>query len=233
MFFFRLSSLELALILFGTVLGTTLLGIVAGRRLRAHVDERRRREIGRSGVSTVVEDHAVASAAPPAVSSIVARHDVLIAIAIGGLLVAIGAGLLVATSDHLVEPIEWGLMMAVRVLGWFSAALYWLIRRPGNQLGLFLLALAVAMAAASLQGATQPQLRSSGVLASSVVFLLAFSVLFAFPEGRIASRFAWALLGAMSLPILEFDVPGSSSRRSSMAPFRSPTATLRVPRTAS
>ena len=34
-----------------------------------------------------------------------------------------------------------------------------------------------------------------------------FYVIFAFPEGRIASRFAWALLGAMSLPILEFDVP--------------------------
>jgi hypothetical protein len=41
MLFFRLSSLELALILFGVVLGTTLLGIVAGRRLRAHVDSLR------------------------------------------------------------------------------------------------------------------------------------------------------------------------------------------------
>ena len=135
MFYFRLSSLELALILFGTVVGTTLLGIVAWRRLRAHVDERRRREIGRFGVSTVVEDHAAASAAPPTVSSIVARRGVLTALAIGGLLVAIGAGLLVATSDHLVEPIEWGLIIAV-VLGWFGAALYWLIRRPGNRLGL-------------------------------------------------------------------------------------------------
>ena len=38
MLFFRLSSLELALILFAVVLGTTFLGIVAGRRLRAHVD---------------------------------------------------------------------------------------------------------------------------------------------------------------------------------------------------
>ncbi len=49
------------------------------------------------------------------------------------------------------------------VVGWFSAALYWLVRRPGNRLGLFLLALAVALAAVSLQGATQPQLRSIGV----------------------------------------------------------------------
>ncbi len=34
--FFRLSSLELGLFLFGIVLGTTVLGIVAGRRLREH-----------------------------------------------------------------------------------------------------------------------------------------------------------------------------------------------------
>jgi hypothetical protein len=36
--FFRLSSLELGLIVFGVVLGTTLLGVFAGRRLRAHAD---------------------------------------------------------------------------------------------------------------------------------------------------------------------------------------------------
>jgi hypothetical protein len=36
--FFRLSSLELWLLIFGLVLGTTLLGVVAGRRMRAHVD---------------------------------------------------------------------------------------------------------------------------------------------------------------------------------------------------
>jgi hypothetical protein len=36
--FFRLSSLELGLILFGIVLGTTLLGILAGRRLRTHAE---------------------------------------------------------------------------------------------------------------------------------------------------------------------------------------------------
>jgi hypothetical protein len=36
--FFRLSSLELALLIFGVVLGTTLLGVAAGRRLRAHAE---------------------------------------------------------------------------------------------------------------------------------------------------------------------------------------------------
>jgi hypothetical protein len=36
--FFRLSSLELGLLVFAVVLGTTLLGVVVGRRLRAHAD---------------------------------------------------------------------------------------------------------------------------------------------------------------------------------------------------
>ena len=36
--FFRLSSLELGLLVFGLVLGTTVLGVVVGRRLRGHAD---------------------------------------------------------------------------------------------------------------------------------------------------------------------------------------------------
>ena len=36
--FFRLSSVELGLLLFAIVLGTTALGIVAGRRLRGSAD---------------------------------------------------------------------------------------------------------------------------------------------------------------------------------------------------
>ena len=121
----------------------------------------------------------------------------------GGLLVAIGAGLLVATSDHLVHPIAYGLMIAVMVAGSFGAALYWLVRRPGNRLGLLLLALGIATAAVSLQGASEPHLHSIGVLADSAWFLLAYYVVFAFPEGRIASRFGWVLMGAILLYYLD------------------------------
>jgi hypothetical protein len=39
--FFRLSSLELGLLVFGIVLGTTLVGVAAGRRLRMHADSLR------------------------------------------------------------------------------------------------------------------------------------------------------------------------------------------------
>ena len=61
-------------------------------------------------VSTVVDDSAAAPAAPPTVSTFLARRGVLIAVAAAGLLVAIGAGLLLATSDHLVDPIAFGLV---------------------------------------------------------------------------------------------------------------------------
>ena len=147
--------------------------------------------VGSSGAATV-----------PAKAMIAVRRGSLAAFAAAGLLVAMGAGVLLATSAHLVDPTAYGLQVAVMVVGWFSAALYWLVRRPGNRLGLFLLALAVAVAAVSLQGATQPHLRSIGVLANSAVFLLVFYVIFAFPQGRIASRLGWALLGAMTLESL-------------------------------
>ena len=168
------------------------------------------------GVSSISAGASSASTVP-AKAMISVRRGSLAAFAAAGLLVAIGAGLLLATSDHLVDPIAFGLQVAVIVVGWFSAALYWLVRRPGNRLGLVLLALAVATAAISLQGATQPQLRSIGVLADWPLLLLVFYVIFAFPEGRIASRFGWALLGAMSLATLASYPPRSSSRRSSMA----------------
>ena len=119
----------------------------------------------------------------------------------------IGAGLLLATSDHLVDPVAFGLLIAVMIVGWFSAALYWLVRRPGNRLGLFLLALAVCTAVMSLQGATQPQLHSIGVFADCLFVLLWFYVVFAFPEGRIGVAFGWVLLGAMALERLESYVP--------------------------
>ncbi len=94
-------------------------------------------------------------------------------------------------------------MIAVMVAGSFGAALYWLVRRPGNRLGLSLLALGMATAAVSLQGASEPHLHSIGVLADSAWFLLAYYVVFAFPEGRIASRFGWALMGAILLYYLD------------------------------
>jgi signal transduction histidine kinase len=156
-------------------------------------------------VSTAVQEHRVASAG--VVSARPARRGVLIAFALGGLLVAIGAGLLVASSDHLVDPMAFGLWLAVTVVGWFGAALYWLVRRPGNRLGLVLLAVAVCTVVMSLQGADQQQLHGIGVLADWTFVLVVFYVVFAFPEGRIESRVGWALLGATAIERLGSYVP--------------------------
>ena len=54
--------------------------------------------------------------------------------------------------------------------------------------------------------AASPQHRCVGRLA---LLLLVFYVIFAFPEGRVASRFGWALLGVISLQILESYVPSA------------------------
>ena len=156
-------------------------------------------------MSTAGGEHPATSAGT--VSMILARRGVPAAFAVGVLLVAIGAGLVVVTSDHLVDPIGFGLWLAVMVVGWFGAALYWLVRRPGNRLGLVLLAVAVCTVVMSLQGATEPRLHGIGVLADWLFVLLVFYVVFAFPAGRIESRVGWALLGATALERLESYIP--------------------------
>ena len=173
--------------------------------------DNRRPEVGGSrgvGVS-VLEQHAAASAAPvsasaASVSTILARRGVLIAAAIACALVAIGAGLLLATSDHLVDPIAYGIQRAVIIVGWSSAALYWLVRRPGNRLGLAFVALALASVVMSLQGASDPLLHSIGVFGDFPSFVLAFYVIFAFPDGRLGGWLERLLLAGWVLWFLPF-----------------------------
>ena len=140
-------------------------------------------------------------------STILARRDVLTAVAIGWLLVAIGAGLLLATSDHLVDPIAYGIQRAVIIVGWSSAALYWLVRRPGNRLGLAFVALALASVVMSLQGASDPVLHSIGVFGDFPSFVLAFYVIFAFPDGRLGGWVERLLLAGWALSFFTSSFP--------------------------
>ena len=156
-------------------------------------------------MSTAVENYAAAS--PGSVSTILARRDVLTALAIGWLLVAIGAGLLLATSDHLVDPIAYGIQRAVIIVGWSSAALYWLVRRPGNRLGLAFVALALASVVMSLQGASDPLLHSIGVFGDFPSFVLAFYVIFAFPGGRLGGWPERLLLAGWALSFFTSSFP--------------------------
>jgi signal transduction histidine kinase len=155
-------------------------------------------------VSTVAQRVSVPAAS--ATAGIFARRSTAAAVAIAGLLAAVGGGLLLATSGHLVDPIAYGVQIAVMIVGTVAAALFWLFRRPGNRLGFALLALAVATGVISLQGANQPLLHSIGASADSAVFLLVYYVVFAFADGRMG-RFETAVLGAWILYFLTTILP--------------------------
>jgi hypothetical protein len=137
--------------------------------------------------------------------SLLADPGVRIAIAASGLVAAVGGGLLLATSDHLVDPVAYGLQVAIMVIGTVAAALVWLKRRPANGVAPLLLALALATAAVSLQGVSDPVLHSLGVLADPAVVLLAYVVVFAFPDGRLTGRAERLLLAGWALYlVIEF-----------------------------
>jgi signal transduction histidine kinase len=147
-------------------------------------------------VSSVAADQATVLAARE-IRSIPLRRGALIAIGAGGLLAAVGGWLLVATSEHLVDPHAYGIQLALMLIGTVAAALYWLVRRPGNGLGWALLALAVATGLITLQGASSPVLHSIGVLADPATFLLGYYAVFAFPDGRLTGRWEKVLLAAL------------------------------------
>ncbi len=157
-------------------------------------------------MSTIVVEHGTVPTARP-VSGVLARPEVIVGSAVAGALAAVGAALLVATSGHLTDPVAYGVQIGVMVAGSFAAALYWLVRRPGNRVGLILLALGIASASMSLQGASQPLLHSLGVAVEPIFFLLAYYAVFAFPDGRSAGLLEKALLAGMGLYFLTGFVP--------------------------
>src|SRR5262245_11707579 len=128
-----------------------------------------------------------------------ARPRVMRAVAASGLVVGLAAALLVATSGQLLHPVEFGVEIAIIVVGTVGIALYWSVRRPGNRIAVVLLAYAASIAAVGLQGASSPQVHSIGVFAEQVAFLLGYYVIFIFPEGRLRSLLAKLLLAGIVL----------------------------------
>jgi signal transduction histidine kinase len=128
------------------------------------------------------------------------------AIALGGLVAAVGGGLLLATSGHLVDPVAFGIQLCLMVIGTVAAALVWIKRRPENRVGPLLLALALVTAGVALEGANDEILHSLGVALEPAFFLLAYLVVFAFPDGR-TGRPELLLLAGMSLYFLLAFVP--------------------------
>jgi hypothetical protein len=165
--------------------------------------------------------------------SVLERRLTRYLIAIGGVLTGVGACVLVATSDHLVDPLAYGLLLADVIIGTAAVAIYWIVRRPGSRMALILLVLAGAFVGISLQGAASPLLHSIGVLFDPVVFTLAYYAVFAFPNGRLVSPLDRLLIAAPLLAVFTSFLPwflfspyvsGSANRspaRSSPAPARS------------
>ena len=148
-----------------------------------------------------------AAAVPSDRGALLASRRILVVVGILGLLAGAGGFLLVATSDHLVRPVAYGLLVADVIAGTVGVAIYWLVRRPGNRVGLLLLALGVAYAGIALQGAANPLAHSIGVLSDAVVFALTYYVVFAFPEGRITRPLERLLVGATVLVLLASFIP--------------------------
>ena len=115
------------------------------------------------------------------------------------LVTAVGGGLLLATSDHLVKPVAYGLQMGITILGAGLAAAVWLKRRPRNRVAVYLLAYALTVAIVTLQGANNELLHSLGVLIEPAFFLLGYILVFAFPAGRPIGIPERLILAGMSL----------------------------------
>ena len=130
-----------------------------------------------------------------------------LAIAATGVALGLSGGLLLATSDFLVDATAYGLQVAIMVIGSVAAGLVWLRRRPGNRVGVQLLALALVTSVLGLQGADSEYLHSLGVLVEPVFFLLGYVVVFAFPEGKLAGRAERLVLAGMTLYFLVGFVP--------------------------
>jgi hypothetical protein len=104
--------------------------------------------------------------------TVLADRRARIGIATGGLAAALGGGLLLATSDHLVDPVEFGVEIAVAILGTVAAALVWLRRRPANPVTLMLLAFVLAARlAAGRERRARAQPRGAGRLSRAAARL--------------------------------------------------------------
>jgi signal transduction histidine kinase len=162
----------------------------------------KREELGVSAFAGSLE-----SASALHAETLLARRVTRYLIAIVGLLMGIGACFLVATSDHLVDPLAYGLLLADVVVGTAAVAIYWLVRRPGNRMALVLLILATAYVGISLQGASPPLIHSIGVLFDPVAFVLAYYAVFAFPYGRLVGPLDKLLVAVPLVAILTSFLP--------------------------
>ena len=118
----------------------------------------------------------------------------------------VGAFVLVATSDHLVDPLGYGLLLADVIIGTCGGDL--LARSaPRKSYGSHPAGLGAAYVGISLQGAASPLLHSIGVLFDPVIFTLAYYAVFAFPQGRLVSPLDKLLVAAPLVAVFTSFLP--------------------------
>ena len=126
------------------------------------------------------------------------RRGVRVFVGVSALVIAVGGGLLLGTSDHLAHPVAYGLEVAALVALSAAAALYWVVHRPGNRIALILLAYAAVTSVISLEGSANPLLFSLGVLFEMPAFLLSYYLILSFPEGRLVGTLERVLFVALA-----------------------------------
>ena len=111
------------------------------------------------------------------------------------------------TSDSLHYP-GWSAVHEVNlILAPVAIGLYWWRRRPASRLGMLLVALGFLAVPVMLQGASNPQLHSIGVLADAPAFVMTLYILLAFPTGMLRGGADRVIVAATALLLLATYVP--------------------------
>ena len=129
------------------------------------------------------------------------------AIGIAALAAACLSFAVLVTSDSLHYP-GWSAVHEVNlILAPVAIGLYWWRRRPASRLGMLLIILGFLAVPVMLQGSSNPELHSIGVLADAPGFAMTLYILLAFPTGGLRGGADRAIVAATALLLLATFVP--------------------------
>jgi signal transduction histidine kinase len=128
----------------------------------------------------------------------------LLALGAAGLVLAIPVAAVIATSDH--TNLKGLVAVTTLLVGWtfLGTGLYLWDRRPANLTGPLMVALAFSWLLAELSASNAPGPYIVGMLASGLPFAILVHLLFAFPSGRLRTRWdrRWVALGYFTTIVL-------------------------------
>lgn len=110
-----------------------------------------------------------------------------------GFFAGLGAGWLIATSNHLVYAIPYAVLAAVEVWSSVAIGLYYWSYRPTSRLGNLLIAYGFTNAAIGLQGSSIPLVATVGVLAEVPGLILILWLILVYQGERLGDSGRWIL----------------------------------------